>query len=236
MNTIALIPARGGSKGIPRKNLLRLAGHPLIHYSIKAALVSSAVGRTLVSTDDPEIAEVALREGAEVPFMRPQHLAEDGTGMLAVMQHAMRFVADEGRPADAIVLLQPTSPLRPAGCIDEAIGLLESTGADSVVSVTEVPHQFNPTSVMSVDGGRLTPYLAGDSSKVYRRQDKPVVYARNGPSILVSRHATIVDRGDLYGDDCRPLVMTAEWSVDIDAEYDFKIAELLMGDLGYSER
>lgn len=227
MNVLGIVPARGGSKGIPRKNLAAVGGRPLLAYTAAAALASRRLTRVVVSTDDREIAEAARSLGLEVPFLRPPELAADETPMLAVLQHALRELKQGGFSADAVVLLQPTSPLRRAEHIDRALDLLESTGADSVVSVVEVPHQYSPSAVMRLEQGRLRPYAEGPT--ITRRQDKPLVYARNGPAVLAVR-ARVLERGALYGDDCRPLVMAAEESVDIDGPGDLAAAERLLGD------
>ncbi|MBI3049012.1 MAG: methyltransferase domain-containing protein [Acidobacteria bacterium] len=227
MNVLGVVPARGGSKAIPGKNLAPVAGRPLLAYTADAARASKRLTRVVVSTDDAAIAEAARALGLEVPFLRPAGLAADDTPMLPVLQHAVRELARGGFAADAVVLLQPTSPLRRAEHIDRAIELLEQTGADSIVSVVEVPHQFTPVSVMRLDGERLCPYLADTS--VARRQDKPRVYARNGPAVLAVR-TRVLEQGSLYGDDCRPLVMTAGESVDVDGPEDLALVELMLGD------
>lgn len=233
---LGIIPARGGSKGIPNKNLVPLCGRPLLAYTADAVRQSTRVTRTVVSTDDPAIAEAARGLGLEVPFARPAGLAADDAVMLPVVQHALQALRDSGFRPDAVVLLQPTSPLRRAEHIDAAIALLETSGAESVVSVVEVPHQFNPVSVMRLDGELLRPFLDGASTDsgpgtlrdiVARRQDKPRVLARNGPAVLVMRAATI-DGGSLYGDDCRPMVMSAEESLDIDTPWDLAVAECIL--------
>lgn len=226
MQVLGIIAARGGSKGLPNKNLRLLAGRPLLAYTAGAAQASRRLSRVIVSTDDPAIADAAQALGLDVPFMRPAGLAADDTPMLPVLQHGLAELARAGFAADAVVLLQPTSPLRRAEHIDAAIDLLESSGADSVVSVTEVPHQFNPVSVLRLDDeARLTPYLAGPL--VTRRQDKPRLFARNGPAVLAVR-AAVVAGGSLYGNDCRALVMSARESVDIDTVDDLEMVELLM--------
>jgi CMP-N-acetylneuraminic acid synthetase len=219
---LAVIPARGGSKGIPNKNLSMLCGRPLLAYTADAALRSRRVTRAIVSTDSDAIADAARRLGLDVPFMRPSELATDAAAMLPVVQHALRTMRDTGFRPDAVALLQPTSPLRQSEHIDAAIALLEQSGADSVVSVVEVPHHFNPRSVMALEGDRLRPFLDGPSAT--RRQDKPRVFARNGPAVLVTRASTI-DRGSLYGEDCRPFVMGAEESIDVDSPWDLQVAE-----------
>ncbi|OFW04187.1 MAG: hypothetical protein A3I61_09380 [Acidobacteria bacterium RIFCSPLOWO2_02_FULL_68_18] len=227
MKILGVVPARGGSKAIAGKNLTPVAGRPLLAYTAEAARASTRLTRVVVSTDDPAIAEAARALGLEVPFLRPAALAADDTPMLPVLQHAARELARQGFSADAVVLLQPTSPLRRAEHIDRAIDMLEQTGADSIVSVVEVPHQFTPVSVMRLDGERLSPYL-GDAS-VTRRQDKPRIYARNGPAVLAVR-TRVLERGSLYGDDCRPLVMAAGESIDVDDSEDLALVDLLLGD------
>ena len=225
MKVLGVIPARGGSRGFPGKNLSQVAGRPLLAYTVDAARASKHVARVIVSTDDPAIADAARTLGAEVPFLRPASLASDEAPMLPVLQHALQEMARNGFAADALVLLQPTSPLRRTEHIDAAVALLESTGADSVVTVVEVPHQFSPASVMRLDGQRLRPYA--DGTVPTRRQDKPKVYARNGPAVLAVR-ADVILGGSLYGDDCRPLVMDAADSVDVDDREDLRIAELVL--------
>jgi len=222
---LGVIPARGGSKGIPNKNLAPLGGRPLLAYTADAVLKSTRVTRTVVSTDDPTITIAARGLGLDVPFTRPEELAGDDTLMLPVLQHALQMVRAGGFQPDAVVLLQPTSPLRRTEHIDAAIALLEESGSDSVVSVVDVPHHFNPASVMRLEGNRLRPFL--DAPSITRRQDKPRVLARNGPAVLAVRAATL-DGGSLYGDDCRPLLMGPEESLDIDTPWDLVLAECVL--------
>lgn len=227
MNVLGVIPARGGSQGIPRKNLALVANRPLLAYTCEAALYSKRLTRSILSTDDEEIARVGRQCGIEVPFFRPTALARDETPMVDVLRHAVSWLAEqEGYSADLVVLLQPTSPLRRAEHIDAAIDLLIENGADSVVSVVEVPHQFNPVSVMRIEDGRLLPFLPGRT--IPCRQDKPRVYARNGPAVLAVRRDVLETKASLYGDDCRPYVMDAKVSLDIDAPSDLELAALLL--------
>jgi CMP-N-acetylneuraminic acid synthetase len=219
VDVVALIPARGGSKGIPRKNLAPVAGRPLLAWTIDAALRSRAVTRTVVSTEDDEIATAARELGAEV-LVRPPELAADDTPMQPVILHAL----EELEAPEVLVLLQPTSPLRRGEHVDEAVELLLATDADSVVSVVEVPHRYRPGSLMALDGKRLV-RLADDHAAT--RQEKPVVYARNGPAVLALRADRIGT--DLYGGDCRPYVMGARESLDVDEPFDLELAELLLG-------
>ena len=225
MRVLGVIPARGGSKGIARKNLAPLAGRPLLAYTADAVRASRRLTRTVVSTDDPEIAAAAQALALDVPFLRPPALAADDTPMLPVVQHALEAMQAGGDAFDVVVLLQPTSPLRRGDHIDAALDLLASSGADSVVTVVEVPHQFSPVSVLCIDDGRLRPFQ--DGPKPTRRQDKPRVYARNGPAVLAAR-AAVVAAGSLYGDDCRPLVMPMRDSHDIDSADDLELIELLL--------
>ena len=139
MNVLGLIPARGGSKGVPRKNIRQLAGKPLLAYTAEAALASSRLTRVILSTDDEEIAEVGRSCGLEVPFLRPAKLAEDTTPTLPVVQHAVQFLETRGEQFDAICLLQPTNPLRQTSDIDGCIELLESAEADTVFTMLAVP-------------------------------------------------------------------------------------------------
>jgi CMP-N-acetylneuraminic acid synthetase len=223
---LGLIPARGGSKGIPRKNLVPLGGRPLIAYTCEAALGSRRLTRTIVSTDDADIAGAAERCGVAAPFLRPAHLAADDTPMLDVLQDALATLArDERYIPDAIVLLQPTSPFRGARHIDAAVDLLEATGADSVVSVVEVPHQFTPASLLSMDGDRVRPWSG--SAGPLRRQDKPRLFARNGPAVVAVLRR-VIEQGRLYGEDTRALVMRRDESIDIDDTFDLQVAELML--------
>lgn len=219
---IGLIPARGGSKSIPRKNLAMLAGRPLLAHTTAAALAARQLDRTLLSTDDDEIAAAGRDLGIEVPFLRPPELSGDTADMLPVMRHTLDFLDAQGVVATALVLLQPTSPLRRAEHIDAAIELFVAQGADTVVSVTEVPHQFNPVSVMTLDGATLRPFLPGPA--ILRRQDKPHVVARNGPAILIVGRETL-HRGTLYGEKTLGYVMSAKDSLDIDEPDDLWLAE-----------
>lgn len=215
MEIVGLIPARAGARG---KNLWPLAGRPLVVWAIDAARASELVTRVVVSTDSDEVAAVARAEGVAV-LERPAELARDETPSIEVVRHALRELG----PCDVLVLLQPTSPLRRAEHVDAAVRILADSGADSVVSVVEVPHQFRPVSLMALEDGRLVPLVA---DAPLRRQDKPVVYARNGPAVLALRPERLAD--DLYGRDCRPLVMEARDSVDVDEPSDLRLAELFL--------
>ena len=224
MEYLGLITARGGSKSIRHKNITPLAGRPLLAYTCDAALGSRRLTRVALDTDDPQIANVGKGCGLQAPYMRPQELAGDDTLHVDVLRHAVAWFAEnEDYRPDALVLLQPTSPLRRAEHIDGAIDVYERSEADSVVSVTEVPHQFSPVSVMRMNSqGSLLP-LSGETG-VLRRQDKQLLYARNGPAVLISGRR-IIEAGQLYGPTVKPYVMTHGDSVDIDDVEDIALAE-----------
>jgi CMP-N,N'-diacetyllegionaminic acid synthase len=225
VKVLGLIPARGGSKGVPRKNVARLAGRPLIAYTCEAARSSRLLDRVIISTDDEEIARVARDHGADAPFLRPASLAADDTPMMDVIRHAVAELARQAYAADAVALLQPTSPLRTAAHIDCAIELLQSSGADTVVSVLRVPHSFNPSSLMHMEGKYLVP---NDRASALRRQDKPTLYARNGPAILIlTNHA--IENGAPYAMNVVGFEMSAADSIDIDTPDDLLFAEFRLG-------
>ena len=149
---LSIIPARGGSKGIPNKNIVNIAGKPLIQYTIEAALNSKSLHSLIISTDDKKIAEVGKNCGVEIPFMRPAKLARDDTPAIDVVLHALDWLKEnDSYEPDAVVLLQPTSPLRTEKHIDEAIQLFVEENADTVVSIVEVPHNFSPYKLLKLD-------------------------------------------------------------------------------------
>lgn len=226
MAFVAIIPARGGSKSIPRKNLAQLGGKALIDYTFDAALQARSIDRIVVSTDDEEIAAHSFARGISVPALRPPGLAADDTPMIAVLAYELERLRQQSIDVEGIVLLQPTSPLRRADHIDSAIAQFREGRYTSVVSMVPVPHQFNPLSVMCLHDGLLRPFL--DQVSPTRRQDKPLVYARNGPAILVVHPETIA-AGHLYGDRCAPFFMEWRNSIDIDTSDDLHLAEWVLG-------
>jgi len=226
LRVLGLVPARGGSKGVPGKNVRPLAGHTLLEYTARAARESGVLDRIILSTDSPEIAEAGRRAGLEVPFIRPAALAADDTPMLPVVQHALTEVSQDGWSPDIIVLLQPTSPLRRPDHIRDAVSMLRDTSADSVVTVVEVPRHLSPDYVMRIEGGHLKPFLP-DGSRVTRRQDARPAYSRDG-TVYAFRRSTIERTGGIYGDDCRPLLIDACDSLSIDSPADWDEAERLL--------
>lgn len=233
---LAIIPARGGSKGVPRKNLYPLLGKPLIAWTILSALRAARLDRIIVSTDDAEIAEVAKRYGAEVPFLRPAEIAADDTPDLPVFQHALRVLREaEGYFPDAIVHLRPTQPLRTAGDIDEAVALWARSGADCVKSVRPVSE--HPFKMYRLDDDRLRPYLDTDERRRrgpdVPRQSLERLYLAAGVVDVIG-WATI-EAGSTEGRTVVPYITDPARYVNLDALQDFAIAEALMRSLGYEE-
>ncbi len=223
---LGLIPARGGSKGIPRKNLAPLLGKPLLSYTCDAATGSQLLSRIVLSTDDEEIADVGRSDGVEVPFRRPSQISRDDTPSIAVVRHAIEWLeTHESWQPDVVVLLQPTSPLRTSQHIDDVVAMIRPDSVDTVVSVVEVPHRFNPYSVMRSSSGYLEHYIPDPLPfDRYRRQALPAFVARNGPAVLVTRRDVLVQRHRFYGDVIRPYPMSRLDSLDIDEEFDLVCA------------
>lgn len=221
-----MVTARGGSKGLPGKNVRSLAGKPLIVWSIEAALGSVGVSRVLVSTDDPEIAEIARVAGAEVPFLRPPELSRDESPHIDVVEHAIHWLeADVGSAPEYLLLLQPTSPLRTTGDIDASLEIARDGGAPAVVGVTE-PHPHPLKTYRVVADGSLVPFI--ESPIAYkRRQDLPVALAENG-AIYLNRCDSLLALRTFVPPGARPYVMPPERSVDIDSPLDFALAELIL--------
>lgn len=226
---LGIITARGGSKGIPGKNIKLLAGKPLIAYTIEAAKKSELLDRIILTTDDEKISKIAWGYGCEVPFMRPAELAQDDTPTLPVLVHALRWLEmNEGYKPDAIMILQPTSPLRQHFHIQEAVDLFLKSGADSVVGVTETPHHFNPHRAMVVDeNGRLKLFNGNPVRKrIVPRQALPNSYWNNA-SIYLCKTNFIFDESEpnLFGDRVLPYFMDAKYAIDVDEPKDWDRAE-----------
>lgn len=234
---VAVIPARGGSKGIPRKNLARVAGRPLIAWSIEAGLAAASVDRVVVSTDDEEIAEVARTLGAEVPFLRPTELARDDTPDLPVFQHLLDELdapgaAGQRTSVELLVHLRPTSPLRPEGLVDEGIRLLRADAdADSVRSLSAPPK--TPYKMWRVEHGVLEPLIGGWDRELFNqpRQQLPEVWVHDG--VLDVVRAAVVRTGSMCGRRVLPLFTPPGTAVDIDTPDDLDRAA---GMLDPSER
>jgi len=223
---LALIPARGGSKGIPGKNIRRLAGKPLLQYTVEAAQAAHSLGRIALSTDSPEIAALGRALGVETPFLRPTELAQDATPTLPVILHALDWLATEaGYAPEVLVLLQPTAPLRTAQHIDEAVRLLIQSEADAVVSVCAVPGHFHPDWQLSITDGELRRLDGGPLAGLpTRRQALGATYWRNG-AIYAMRCAALRATHSLFGSRCLPYVMPSEFSLNLDSEAEWQAAE-----------
>jgi CMP-N-acetylneuraminic acid synthetase len=219
VDVVGLIPARGGSKSIPGKNLADVGGKSLLAWAYEAARGATSLSRVVVSTDDDAIADAAAALGADV-LRRPSELAADDSPMLDVVVHAAAELS-----AETVAVLQPTSPLRRSAHVDEAVALLEASGADAVVSVVAVPHAYTPGSLLELHEGRISPL---DPDSPLLRQQKPALYARNGPAVLVVRTAGLAERG-FYGGDVRAYEMRPEHSLDVDGPYELRLARLLLG-------
>jgi CMP-N,N'-diacetyllegionaminic acid synthase len=221
---LCIIPARGGSKGVPGKNTRLLHGKPLIAYTVEAALASESIDRVIVSTDDAAIADAGRTAGAEVPFERPASLATDTAGTIDVVLHAMEWVREqEGAPYDIVVLLHATTPLRSVEDIDAAVDLL-GEDADSVVSVTEAYRNPYFNMVEAAADGSIHLVKPG---QFLTRQSAPVVYDLNS-SIYVWWWDSLVRSRSVFGERTLPYVMPRERSVDIDEEMDFILADALL--------
>jgi len=231
MRVLGLIPARGGSKALPRKNIRLLRGKPLLQYTAEAALASRIISRSILTTDDEEIAEVGRACGLEVPFLRPAGLGRDDTPTLPVIQHALNWLEEQGDLFDVICLLEPTSPIRQPGLIDSCLDLLRASGADSVVTVVPIPAEYNPHWVYfrSPDGKLLL--ATGEPDPIPRRQDLPPAYRRNG-SVYVSRRDVIMKQDSIYGMHSVGCVVDGEESVNIDDNADWQRAEEMLKALG----
>lgn len=224
MEILGLIPARGGSKGVPYKNIKPLNSKPLIAYTIEHARKSKYLTRLMVSTDSEDIARAAMQYGAQVPFLRPKELAQDNTPGIDVVLHALEWLeAKEGYSPDAIVLLQPTSPFRTAEDIDNAIAIYIEQKPLSLVSVCVADD--NPYWMMRIDDGILMP-LMGHIDHT-RRQDLPKAYKLNG-AIYISSPAVLKERRTFFTEHTIPYIMPRERSLDIDDMLDFHIAEYLL--------
>lgn len=225
----AVIPARGGSKGIPYKNLADLGGRPLIAWTIAAAKAAHGLDRVIVSTDDEKIAAAAAEHGAEVPFLRPAEFSGDNAPALDVIRHALQALrAQDGKPYDAIAYLQPTSPFRSAAQLTEAIALFAREKPDTLVSVTAVPHNMVPASLMQPLGPSAPLMLQSPAGQKLRRQEKEKLFARNGPAILIVSAADAQLHGRLYGERVLGFEMDRLSSLDIDDPIDLEMARHLL--------
>lgn len=235
MKVLGIVPARGGSKGIPRKNLAPLLGKPLLAYTAEAALAARTLDRVVLSTDAEEIATVGRQLGLDVPFLRPAELARDETPTIPVLQDIVQRLEDDGSRYDAIFVLQPTNPLRLPEDIDGPVELLERTGADSVLGVVDVG-ETHPARMKQVDeDGRVSNPDFAEAFEGQPRQQLPKMYLREG-SVYVTRRDVLMRQASLQGDDCRAWIVPRERSCRIDEPLDLLLAECLLKALAGGER
>ena len=236
MRILGVIPARGGSKGVPRKNLRRVGGDSLVARAVRTASeVQDLVFRTVVSTDDPEVARAARQAGGEAPFLRPARLADDRAPMAPVARHALEFVEADGggAPVDWVLLLQPTSPLRTCQDVEGAVALAKQGECDSVISVVRV-HAVHPVLMKRVEDGWLRPFCVPEREGTRRQDYQPPAYMRNGAVYLVRRDVLL--GGSMWGDRVRPYEMPEHRSVCVDSELDLQLANLLAREKEVAER
>ncbi|UZH54857.1 acylneuraminate cytidylyltransferase family protein [Salinimicrobium tongyeongense] len=227
MKILGLIPARGGSKGIPGKNIKSLGRKPLLQYTFESAKNSKLLSKVILSSDDPEIIAVAEEIGLEVPFRRPTALAADDTPTLDVVKHALNYFAQKGQNFDAVCLLQPTTPFRRTGLIDEAIGKFISGNFDSLLSVREVPAEFNPHWLFEENESGSLRLATGEKEIISRRQELPVAYHRDG-AIYITKTEVLQKQNSLYGNNIGFIDTTGDPYVNIDIPQDWEKAERLL--------
>lgn len=231
---LAIITARGGSKGIPRKNVKLLAGKPLIAWTIEAALECSGLSRTVVSTNDSEIAQICRKWGAEVPFMRPAKLALDNSPHMDAILHAVEWLMiHENWYPDYVMLLQPTSPLRTAQDIDAAVALAIQRNADGIVSVSEAP--AHPYLIKGIkEDGSMFDFMKKPEGYLHRQSFAPA-YVVNG-AIYLARRDVLLTRHTWYTERTYAYIMPPERSLDIDTPWDFYLADLILRDRQRNKR
>lgn len=228
MRILGLVVARGGSKGVPRKNVRLLGGHPLVAWAVRAGVLAPSIDDVVVSTEDPEIAEAARRYGARLPFLRPPELASDTSPVLDTIVYTLRRLAEaDGERYDAMCLLQPTTPFRSIDDLEAGASLLRSRpDADSVVSLV-AQIDGHPARLRRIVDGRVEQFLPGGGDvEGQQRQDygADVPYRRSG-GFYLSRTRTILEKATLYGGVCLAYVMPHERCINIDDEFDFKLAQ-----------
>ena len=226
MKILSIIPARGGSKGIKKKNIVNLNGKPLIAYTIEESLKSKYINRTIVSTDLEEIAEISKNYGADIPFIRPKELATDTSKNIEVLMHALEELKKNGETYDYVVLLQPTQPLRKVFHIDESIELLIENKGDSLVSVSKV--KDHPILIRKVlENGEVVNLF--NCSSTVRRQDFPDYYIVNG-AIAINKVNENLNINTSINDNKLAYIMDQKYDIDIDTMLDLKLVEIIMNE------
>ena len=223
MKILGVITARGGSKGVPGKNIKLLGEDSLLLYTANAANQSKLLYKTILSSDDAEIIEVAKKAQIEVPFVRPNELANDTATSISVVQHALEYMESLGENYDAVCLLQPTSPFREKGFIDAAIQKFINEEADALVSVLPVPHEYNPHWIFEPNNSGFLEIATGEKIIISRRQDLPKSYFRDG-SVYITK-VEVIKNGSFYGEKLSFIESNPDFYVNIDTLKDWKIAE-----------
>lgn len=227
MKILAIIPARGGSKGIPRKNIKLLGNKPLISYSIKRALESELLDTVMVSTEDQEIACIAGELGLKVPFMRPESLAQDFSPSLDVVINVLETYKEMGKEFDAVMILEPTNPFRTSNEIDDCIRIFKNKNSDSLITVKEVPPQFNPHWVFEENEESLLHKAIGETTVIARRQILPKAYARDG-SVYITKTEVVLQQRSLFGETIAYRLNDNPYQINIDSLEDWKEAEKML--------
>ncbi|OIQ22715.1 acylneuraminate cytidylyltransferase family protein [Lacinutrix sp. MedPE-SW] len=226
MKILGIIPARGGSKGIPGKNIKMLAGKPLLQYTWEVASKSTLLSKVILSTEDDAIINVAKSLGINIPFKRPSNLSKDKSPTLGVIQHALEFYKTKGETFDAICLLQVTSPFRTVAFLEKAIETFVEAKTDSLISVLEVPHEFNPHWTFKANKNNELNIATGEKTIISRRQDLPKAYHRDG-SIYLTKTDTIIKDNSLFGNSISYVLSSKETHVNIDTLEDWEKAEAI---------
>lgn len=226
MKILGVIPARGGSKGIPGKNIKILAGKPLLQYTWEVASKSTLLSKVILSTEDDAIINVGKSLGIDIPFKRPSNLSEDKSPTLGVIQHALEFYKEKGETFDAVCLLQVTSPFRTVAFLEKAIDIFLQAKTDSLISVLEVPHEYNPHWTFKTNENNELNISTGEQQIISRRQDLPKAYHRDG-SIYLTKTDTIIKDNSLFGNSISYVVSCKETHVNIDTIKDWEKAEAI---------
>ncbi len=227
LKILAVIPARGGSKGIPRKNIKQLGEKPLIAYTIQRALESKLIHTVMVSTEDEEIASIAEQFGLKVPFMRPERLAQDFTPSLDVVINVLETYKKRHVFFDAVMILEPTNPFRTVNEIDECIRIFKAKDSDSLISVKEVPPQFNPHWVFEENEDSILHKAIGETTIIARRQMLPKAYARDG-SVYLTKVDVVLNQRSLFGETIAFRLNDNPNQVNIDNLEDWHAAEKIV--------
>lgn len=227
MKILAIIPARGGSKGVPGKNIKNLGGKPLLQYTVEVALKSNCFSEVILSSDDEPIIEIGKKIGVKVPFTRPKHLAEDNTPTIDVIVHTLEWYQAQNIYFDAVCLLQVTSPFRTVSFVNQAIEKFIKSDCDSLVSVLQVPHEYNPHWTFEINEQGNLKIATGEDKIISRRQELPKAYHRDG-SIYITKTDVILKQHSLYGHSTAFIESQPEFYINIDTMQDWEKAEKMV--------